>query len=232
MATTIAPRFLTELLTSGRCGSGSSAQPNGDLSALERGASLLLFEHEAEEVIYLGPDDALDRLVLEWARRLVGVDPSDEAIWERAARRCSGRGPSDDRRLLRGRAASRTTEGTQVPPGGNFAHRRNSRGTGRRAALRQGAPRRRGYLAGLAAHLWQESDPLVRQVGSRTFISPGELGAGGGGVALFVDDAGESLRVDSIDRRRPARVARHSFAYDPHRQFTMPRQRACTSERT
>ena len=38
--------------------------------------------------------------------------------------------------------------------------------------------------------------PLVRQVGSRTFISPGELTADGGGVALLVDDAGEGLRAE------------------------------------
>ena len=61
---------------------------NGDLAALEKGASLLLFEHQAEQVVYLGADDALDRLVLDWARRLVGVDPSDQGIWDRAAVRC------------------------------------------------------------------------------------------------------------------------------------------------
>src|SRR5262249_51059131 len=61
---------------------------NDDLTALERGASLMLFELEAEEVIYRGPDDALDRLVLDWAKRLVGDDPSQEGLWDRAARRC------------------------------------------------------------------------------------------------------------------------------------------------
>ena len=54
----------------------------------------MLFELEAEQVIYLGPDDALDRLVFDWARRLVGSDPSEDGLWARAVQRC-GAGSAD-----------------------------------------------------------------------------------------------------------------------------------------
>src|SRR5437868_11045160 len=67
---------------------------NDDLVALEKGATLVLFELEAEQVIYLGPDDALDRLVFDWARRLVGSDPSEDGLWARAVQRC-GAGSAD-----------------------------------------------------------------------------------------------------------------------------------------
>src|SRR3954453_22825436 len=70
---------------------------NEDLAALEKAASLLLFELEAEQVVYLGPDDALDRLVLDWARRLVGPDPSENALWERARSCCAASADEIDR---------------------------------------------------------------------------------------------------------------------------------------
>jgi len=68
---------------------------SGDLAVLEKGARLLLFEHGAEQVIYLGPDDALDRLVLGWVGRLVGGDPSESGLWARAAHRCAGAAPDE-----------------------------------------------------------------------------------------------------------------------------------------
>jgi hypothetical protein len=52
--------------------------------ALERGADFLLRQN-ATRIVYLGADDALDRVVMEWATRLVGGDPTDEAAWSRAS---------------------------------------------------------------------------------------------------------------------------------------------------
>lgn len=61
----------------------------GDVNALEQGARFLLEREQADRIIYLGIDGALDRLVLDWARRLVGdEDPSDDALFRRAVDRC------------------------------------------------------------------------------------------------------------------------------------------------
>jgi len=57
----------------------------GDLDALERAATFLLWTENVARAVYLGDDGALDRCVVAWAKRLVGEDPSDEAAWERAA---------------------------------------------------------------------------------------------------------------------------------------------------
>lgn len=61
----------------------------GDVKALEQGARFLLEREQADRIIYLGIDGALDRLVLDWARTLVGdEDPSDDALFRRAVDRC------------------------------------------------------------------------------------------------------------------------------------------------
>ncbi len=114
------------MLTSPRMRFAVLGPANDDLVALEKGANLVLFEHEAEQVIYLGPDDALDRVVRGWAARLVGDDPSDEGIWDRAARRCAEGTPDQIDRFI---AAERPRERLN-------AHDRDPRGTGRGASLR------------------------------------------------------------------------------------------------
>ena len=164
------------MLTSFGMRFGVLGPANGDLAALEEGASLLLFEHHADEVIYLGPDDALDRLVLEWAGRLVGGDPSENGIWDRAAQRAARPGTTAIDRFVAAERKRERLEALKCLPAATAAHRRDFRGAGRGVSLRQGAPRRRRHLAGLVAGLWQEPVALVRQVGSRTFISPGEIG--------------------------------------------------------
>jgi len=61
----------------------------GDVNALEQGTRILLERELADRIIYLGIDGALDRLVLDWARNLVGdEDPSDDALFRRAVDRC------------------------------------------------------------------------------------------------------------------------------------------------
>ncbi len=73
---------------------GSSPRPTrigflgpaeGDLGRLERAASFLLTREHAVRAVYLGVDGALDRCVVQWAKRLVGDDPTDEGAWRRAA---------------------------------------------------------------------------------------------------------------------------------------------------
>lgn len=171
---------------------------NGDLGALEKGASLLLFELEAEQVVYLGADDALDRLVLDWARRLVGVDPSDEGIWERAANRCVSASPAAidgfveaERRRERLKAlkclpvaTSRTIELLE----------------GRVAVLLydKALLDEEDILPASLLIFGKSREPLVRQVGSRTFVSPGELGAKSG-VALFSNDDSGEINVTIYD---------------------------------
>src|SRR5690349_13789365 len=72
----------------------------GDLATLEKAATILLFDQRAEQVVYLGPDDAVDRLVHDWASRLVGPRSTEDHIWQRAADRCSAATPAEIDRFL------------------------------------------------------------------------------------------------------------------------------------
>ena len=57
---------------------------NGDLAGLARSAEFLLNAAKVTRAIYLGADDALEDTVALWAESLVGPDPSDKGVWERA----------------------------------------------------------------------------------------------------------------------------------------------------
>src|SRR5262245_23166985 len=90
----------------------------GDLPALGRGAQLLIDLAQAERVIYVGNDDALDRVVASWARGIVGTNPSDAALFDRAAERCARGTPHDiDDFVARERALRRLRALMSVPPG-------------------------------------------------------------------------------------------------------------------
>jgi len=171
---------------------------NGDLAALEKGASLLLFEHQAEQVVYLGADDALDRLVLDWAGRLVGVDPSDEGIWDRAATRClDGSHEEIDRFLDAERRRERLKALKCLPVA---TSRTIELLEGRLAVLLydKALLDEEDILPASLLIFGKSREPLVRQVGSRTFVSPGELGPRSG-VALFRDDEAGEISVSMYE---------------------------------
>jgi hypothetical protein len=171
---------------------------NGDLAALEKGASLLLFEHHAEQVVYLGADDALDRLVLDWARRLVGADPSDEGIWNRAAACCVSATPQQIDAFV---AAERRRERLKALKCLPVATSRTIELLeGRIAVLLydKALLDEEDILPASLLIFGKNRDPLVRQVGSRTFVSPGELGPKSG-IALFSDDEAGEINVTMYD---------------------------------
>jgi hypothetical protein len=189
---------------------------NGDLAALEEGASLLLFEYKAEEVIYLGPDDALDRLVLEWVGRLVGTDPSQDGIWERAARHCSSARHEEIDRFV---AAERKRERRHEEIDRFVAAERKRERLKALKCLPAATARTVEILEGrIAVFLYDKalldeedilpatllvfgksSEAIVRQVGTRTFISPGDLVNGKSGVTLFSDDPNGDLNVSLFE---------------------------------
>jgi hypothetical protein len=171
---------------------------NGDLGALEKGASLLLFEHKAEQVVYLGADDALDRLVLDWARRLVGLDPSDEGMWDRAAARCLAATHEEIDRFVDAERRRERLKALKCLP--VATSRTIELLEGRVAVLLydKALLDEEDILPASLLIFGKSREPLVRQVGSRTFVSPGELGPRSG-VALFRDDDAGELSVSMYE---------------------------------
>ena len=172
---------------------------NDDLAALEEGASLLLFEYKAEEVIYLGADDALDRLVLEWAERLVGTDPSQDGIWERAARHCSSAKHDEIDRFLAAERRRERLKALKCLPAATS--RTVEIFEGRLAVFLHDKALldEEDILPATLLVFGKSREALVRQVGTRTFISPGEMVSGKSGVILFSDDPSGDLNVSLFE---------------------------------
>jgi hypothetical protein len=160
---------------------------NGDARALEHAAQLLLFDLAADQVLYVGPEDhAIDRLVLDWARAWVGEDPSDDGLWSRAIAACAhADAVGIDAFIARERRRERLKDLKCLEAGvrtvemvggrvGVFIHDKS--------LLDE-----EDILPAALLVFGKSAKPLVRQVGSRTFISPGEIRPGSGGGALFVD---------------------------------------------
>ncbi len=171
----------------------------GDLVALEKGASLMLFELEAEQVVYLGADDALDRLVLEWARRLVGPDPSEDGLWARAADRCVSASEGEIDRFIAAERRRERLKALKCLP--QAPARTIEILEGRVAVLLydKALLDEEDILSASLLIYGKSTEPVVRQVGARTFIAPGELGRGPGGIALLSDDANGDLTVSIYD---------------------------------
>jgi hypothetical protein len=166
---------------------------NGNLALLEKAATVLLFEQRADPVVYLGPDDAVDRLVFDWSERLVGPSFSEEHIWQRAAERCRSASSAEIDRFL---AAERMRNRLKALQCLATPHCRTIEILeGRLAVLLydKALLDEEDMLPASLLIFGKGKEPLVKQVGSRTFISPGELGEGPSGVALLSDEANGEL---------------------------------------
>jgi len=172
---------------------------NGDLQALEKAASHLLFDHAAEQVVYLGPDDALDRVVFDWAKRLVGDDPSDGGIFARAAKSCGKASPEGILNHVANERARERLKRLRCLPAPDS--RTVEIIDGRVAVLLydKGLLDEDDILAAVLLIFGKSDGPIVRQVGARTFISPGQISAGKGGAALLSDGVSGEVNICIFD---------------------------------
>lgn len=164
---------------------------NGDAVSLGRAAEFLLNGARVQRVIYLAQDGVLDQVVAAWAKKLVGDDPSDDGAWRRAAHIArSGTAEEIDRFVARERARLRLKALEALPE----ELGRTIETIGDRVAVLVDDTAQLGEEDILAAHLlfFGKSDqPMIRQVGSRWFVSPGSIRSEGGGVAIVSDEHGE-----------------------------------------
>ncbi len=167
---------------------------NGDLSGLARAAQRLLDQFRAERVIYLGLDDDLDRVVGAWASDLVGANPSDRVLFERAAHACVQSTPEQIDAFVASERARRRLRvfASLPPPPGRTIELLDGRVA---VLLFDKAHLDEDDIAGASMLVFGKSDaPLIKRVGARTFIAPGRIGSEAGGSALL-DDEGEGVRV-------------------------------------
>lgn len=191
---------------------------NGDLAGLARAAEFLLNGVRVTRAIYLGADDALEETVGLWAESLVGRDPSDDGVWERAFEvAATGTTEQLDGFLRNERARLRLKSLERLP----IEELRSIEMFGDRVAV----------LIHDKAHLDEEDifsatflvygksdSPLVKKIGPRWFVTPGPLGDIPGGVmvlddsgddvlATLYDDSGNVLRTESLAAGRAVKLS-------------------------
>jgi hypothetical protein len=171
---------------------------NGDLAGLARCAELLLNGAKVTRAIYLGVDDALEDMVALWAESLVGPNPSDEGVWERALVAAAGASPEQIDAFLRAeRARLRLKSLERLPPD----ELRTVEMFGDRVAvlIHDKAMLDEEDIFSATFLVYGKSDgPLVRQIGPRWFLSPGPIGSTGGGAAAL-DDSGADVIATLYD---------------------------------
>jgi hypothetical protein len=169
-----------------------------DLDALARAAELLLNKHKVVRAIYLGPDDALERMVAAWAESLVGGDPSDEGIWERAIGvAASGTSQDIDAFLAAERARLRLKSLEALPSDGL----RTVEMFGERVALfvyDKALLDEEDIFSATFLVYGKSQDPLIKKIGTRWFLTPGSIGSSAGG-ALVLDDEGDEVQATVLD---------------------------------
>jgi hypothetical protein len=170
----------------------------GDLPALARAAQRLLDVDRADRVLYLSDDDALDLVVASWARELVGSDPSEKVLYDRAAARCGLARPAQiDAFVAQERARHRLKVFASLPA----APQRTIEILDGRVVLfvfDKATLDEEDIAAASVLVFGKSTEPLLRRVGSRTFLSPGPIASPHGGRALL-DDSDGGMRVRILD---------------------------------
>jgi hypothetical protein len=170
---------------------------NDDMIGLARAAQVLLDEVHAEKVIYLGDDGALERVVVSWAREIVGANPSGEELFKRAAERCAKATPLEIDHFVEGeRARLRLEVFVSLPSG----HSRSIEILDGRVVLfvhDKAMLDEEDIVAAQLLVFGKAREPLIRRVGGRVFLTPGPIGCPTGGSAILDDGVG-GLRIEVL----------------------------------
>ena len=169
-----------------------------DLVGLARAAQYLVDDAQADKVIYLGDDGALERVVIGWAQEIVGgADPREEALFERAAARCAKATADEIDRFVEGeRARLRLKVFVSLPSGTS----RSIEILDGRVAIflhDKAALDEEDIAAASLLVFGKSAEPLIRRVGARVFISPGPIG-GAGGIAMLDDSVG-AVKIEILN---------------------------------
>lgn len=168
----------------------------GSLDALERAAQFLHRDLGVQRAVYLGLDGSLDALVARWAERLVGDDPGSQALWERAAERCADAQPHEIDAFL---VAERERQSLAVFESVPSEKTRLVELLGGRVVvmIHDKALLDEDDIASASLMVFGKSkEPMVKQVGTRFFLSPGPLGEFG---ILVLEDQDDGVHLALYD---------------------------------
>lgn len=172
----------------------------GSAAGLGRAAEFILNVARVDRAVYLGDDGALDATVTSWAERLVGSDASDEGTFKRAAALALAGDPRKiDAFVVSERARLRLRALESLPRGGA----RTIEMIGDRVAVLIHDKANLDEEDIMSANLLvygKSSEPLVKKIGARWFISPGVMGCAAGGVAV-IEDKDDGIIAEIFDQK-------------------------------
>jgi hypothetical protein len=167
-----------------------------NLPLLRQRAEFVLSTLKAERAVYLGIDDALDEVVSQWALELVKGDPSDAAVWARAAQLCAKGGSSEIGAFLDAERSRQALKALECLPQANA---RNVELFGTVVAVLihdKALLTEEDMLPASILVFGRSSEPIIHRIGQRCFVCPGPLTHDKGGVALLTD--GEDGSVTGV----------------------------------
>ncbi|MEB2310646.1 MAG: hypothetical protein OZ921_00290 [Sorangiineae bacterium] len=179
--------------------------------ALERAVEFLFQDVAVGRAVYLGVDQALERVVRRRAEQLVGGDPDDDAIWRRAAEACARASAAEIDSFIVVERERRALSVFESLPGNGKCVIELLNGklvvmTHDKADLDE-----EDILPASLLVFGKSAQPLVKQVGSRWFLAPGHLGEFGVMTLEDHDDGIHLALFDSAGRevRRERLIAAH-----------------------
>lgn len=150
--------------------------------------------------IYVGDDGALDATVMAWAERIVGGDPTDDGAFKRAAILAAHGTPEQIDAFVASELARQRLRGLESLPSGGG---RTIEMLGPRLGVFVYDKARLDEEDILSANLivyGKSPTPLVKQIGSRWFVTPGSVVCPTGGLMVIADE-GEDVTVELFDAR-------------------------------
>jgi len=167
---------------------------HGGDARLERAVRFLSSEQAVQRAVYLGTDQALDRVVRALAEHLVDDDPADSAMWPRAAAQCAAGAPDAIDRFI---AAERSRLALAVFGALPSEDTRLVELLSGKVAVMiyDKARLDEDDIASATLIVFGKSpEPLVKPIGSRWFLSPGPLDEYGI-MTLEDSDSGINLKL-------------------------------------
>lgn len=170
---------------------------NGDLDGLSKAALFLRDELRVDRALYLGVDTALDTLVHEWAQEIVGENPREDAVWRRAAERCADASAATIDSFLEVERRRRELQLFESLHGDGTRDVELLNGKVVLLIHDKAHLDEEDILAASVLVFGKSRQPVVRQVGQRWFLSPGDFSHGG---ALTLEDREDGIHVSLYDR--------------------------------
>jgi hypothetical protein len=173
-----------------------------DVDGLRSAASRLLQDVGADQVIYLGVDDAMDRVVGDWAVEVMGSKDAAAAFLERAARLALQGTPDAIRSLLEADARLQRLRALRrlPPPPARAVEMIEDRIV---IAVHDKAILDEEDIANAHVIVYGKgSKPLIKKFGPRCFFTPGPLSEGHVGVIEVERDGRMAIQLCDVSGKQ------------------------------